>query len=397
MARLKKQWSATESIALAAEIKKTLSISHRQAKGLIDGRCVLVDEEIIQKHGHRLIVGQVIRVDYDPERVYELIPTRSKIDATPFETLFEDKHLLFVNKPAGLLTVPSDNAKDSSLAEQISNHYRQRGFRRFELYIVHRLDKFTSGVMVFAKTPEGLNGLKKLFNLHKIQRIYKAILVGELPENSGTLRDQLMEQAKTLRMKVIKGKSPTMGVKEAITHYRVIERLPNHTVLEIRLETGRRNQIRVQFADRGYPLLGDQVYGQESPLINRQALHAELLGFTHPVTGQQITVISKSPYDINRVLELLRNQRRLHRAEIGIQGDTGIYKPHITDTQKKKRVDRMKKFQEQTTLLPKTYKKNVRSLSQSKQGSKQREQKNSKITKSPSITRTWKRKSDRNK
>lgn len=159
--------------------------------------------------------------------------------------------------------------------------------------------------------------------------------MGELPENSGTLRDQLMEQAKTLRMKVVKGKTPTMGVKEAITHYRVIERLPGHTVLEIRLETGRRNQIRVQFADRGYPLLGDQVYGQESPLIDRQALHAELLGFTHPVTGQQVTVQSKSPYDINRVLELLRNQRRLHRADKGIQGDVGIYKPHITDDQKR--------------------------------------------------------------
>jgi len=352
MARLKKQWSATEAIALAAEIKKTLSVSHRQAKGLIDGRCVWVNEEVIQKHGHRLIPGQTIRVDYDPERVYELIPTRSKIDATPFETLFEDKHLIFVNKPAGLLTVPSDNPHDSSLADRISDHYRLRGFRRFELYIVHRLDKFTSGVLVFAKTPEGLHGLKKLFNLHKIQRIYKAILVGELPENSGTLRDQLMEQAKTLRMKVVKGKTPTMGVKEAITHYRVIERLPGHTVLEIRLETGRRNQIRVQFADRGYPLLGDQVYGQESPLIDRQALHAELLGFTHPVTGQQITVQSKSPYDINRVLELLRNQRRLHRAETGIQGDVGIYKPHITDDQKKKRVNRMKKFNERTALRP---------------------------------------------
>ena len=94
MARLKKQWSATEAIALAAEIKKTLSVSHRQAKGLIDGRCVWVNEVIIQKHGHRLIPGQTLRVDYDPERVYELIPTRSKIDATPFETLFEDKHLL---------------------------------------------------------------------------------------------------------------------------------------------------------------------------------------------------------------------------------------------------------------------------------------------------------------
>jgi 23S rRNA pseudouridine1911/1915/1917 synthase len=346
MARLKKQWSAEAAIALAAEIKKTLSVSHRQAKGLIDGRCVWVNEENIYKHGHRLIPGQVIRVDYDPERVYDLIPTRSKMDATPFETLFEDKHVLFVDKPAGLLTVPSDNSHDDSLADRISNHYRQRGFRRFELYIVHRLDKFTSGVLVFAKTPEGLHGLKKLFNLHKIQRIYKAILVGDLPENSGTLRDQLMEQAKTLRMKVVKGKTSPVGVKDAITHYRVIERLPGHTVLEIRLETGRRNQIRVQFADRGYPLLGDQVYGRESPLINRQALHAELLGFIHPITGKQITVQSRSPYDMNRALEVLRHRRRLHRAETGIQGDGGIYRPHITEDQKMKRINRMKKFNE---------------------------------------------------
>lgn len=393
MARLKKQWSATEAIALAAEIKKTLSVSHRQAKGLIDGRCVWVNEVIIQKHGHRLIPGQTLRVDYDPERVYELIPTRSKIDATPFETLFEDKHLLFVNKPAGLLTVPSDSPHDASLADRISDHYRLRGFRRFELYIVHRLDKFTSGVLVFAKTPEGLHGLKKLFNLHKIQRIYKAILVGELPENSGTLRDQLMEQAKTLRMKVIKGKTPTMGVKEAITHYRVIERLPGHTVLEIRLETGRRNQIRVQFADRGYPLLGDQVYGQESPLIDRQALHAELLGFTHPVTGQQITVQSKSPYDMNRVLELLRNQRRLHRAETGIRGDVGIYKPHITDAQKKKRVNRMKKFNERTALRPSTNSTHTRPPRPTRRESVQiKENRTTQSSKSSPNVRVWKKK-----
>jgi len=354
MARIEREWKAEhEGSALASELHKVMVISHRQAKGFIDGHCVTVNGEAAEKHGHRLNPGDTVKVVFDPELTYDVLPAARKLQAGPFETLWEDNHLLFVFKPAGLLTVPAEQGGEPSLAEAITESYRRRGFKRFNLYIVHRLDRFTSGVLVFAKTPEALHGLKKHFELHRLQRIYFAVLVGELPENSGTLAGHLIEHAKSLKMSVAKvrkgpggGKRMPAGAKEAVTHYRVIERLPGHTVVEVRLETGRRNQIRVQFADRGFPLLGDQVYGTESPLLDRQALHAELLGFKHPVTEEQVTVTAPMPVDMEAALKALRNQARIQRAVTGVKGEEGIYQPTETRDHKLKRVARAKRFDE---------------------------------------------------
>jgi len=354
MARIEREWQAEhEGSALASELHRVMVISHRQAKGFIDCRCVTVNGTSTDKHGHRLKAGDTVRVEFDPEQTYEVLPPARKLQAGPFETLWEDTHLLFVFKPAGLLTVPTEKAGEPSLAEAITESYRRRGFKRFNLFIVHRLDRFTSGVLVFAKTPEALHGLKKHFELHRLQRVYFAILVGELPENSGTLQGHLIEHAKSLRMSVATarkapggGKRMPAGAKEAVTHYRVIERLPGHTVVEVKLETGRRNQIRVQFADRGYPLLGDQVYGVESPLLDRQALHAELLGFKHPVTEEQVTVTAPMPADMEAALKALRNQARIVRASTGVKGEEGIFQPAESRDHKLKRVARAKRYED---------------------------------------------------
>jgi 23S rRNA pseudouridine1911/1915/1917 synthase len=354
MARIEREWQAEhEGSALASELHRIMVISHRQAKGFIDCHCVTVNGESIAKHGQRLKAGDTIKVSFDPEQTYEVMPPARKLQAGPFETLWEDTHLLFVFKPAGLLTVPAEKAGEPSLAEAITESYRRRGFKRFNLFIVHRLDRFTSGVLVFAKTPEALHGLKKHFELHRLQRVYFAILVGELPENSGTLAGHLIEHAKSLKMSVATarkgpggGKRMPAGAKEAVTHYRVIERLPGHTVVEVKLETGRRNQIRVQFADRGFPLLGDQVYGIESPLLDRQALHAELLGFKHPVTEEQVTVTAPMPADMEAALKALRNQARLVRATTGVKGEEGIFQPTESRDHRLKRVARAKRFSE---------------------------------------------------
>ena len=354
MARIEREWQAEhESSALASELHRIMVISHRQAKGFIDCSCVTVNGEVSTKHGLRLKAGDTVKVSFDPEQTYDVMPAARKLQAGPFETLWEDTHLLFVFKPAGLLTVPTEKAGEPSLAEAITEADRRRGFKRFNLFIVHRLDRFTSGVLVFAKTPEALHGLKKHFELHRLQRVYFAILVGELPENSGTLAGHLIEHAKSLKMSVATarkgpggGKRMPAGAKEAVTHYRVIERLPGHTVVEVKLETGRRNQIRVQFADRGYPLLGDQVYGTESPLLDRQALHAELLGFKHPVTEEQVTVSAPMPADMEAALKALRNQARLVRASTGVKGEEGIFQPTESRDHKLKRVARAKRFGE---------------------------------------------------
>ena len=348
MTRSTENWTgAAEGTALAAELHRKLEVSHRQAKGLIDAGCVKVNDAEVRTYAHRLTPSDAVTVVFDPDMVYSALPKPSRSADCPFQILHEDKHLVFVDKPAGLLTVPAEKNTDPCLAEALTDHYRRRGFKRFQLFIAHRLDRFTSGVLVFAKTPEALNGLKRIFDEHHLHRIYKAILVGELPENAGTLSDKLVER-KSLRMTIVpentKAKHDIKGAKLAITHYRVLERLPGYTVVEVKLETGRRNQIRVQFADRGFPLLGDQVYGSKSDLIDRQALHAELLGFRHPVTGEPVSASSPLPADMEKALKVLRNVRRVVRADAGIKGDEGIYKPKITNERKLDRVRRAVRF-----------------------------------------------------
>jgi len=355
MSRLNKSWQAGEGKpALATELHRVLEVSHRQAKGILDAGCVKVNGEEARSYGLRLEPGAKVTVDYDPDTVYTALPPpRKQLDEAGFKILWEDKHLLFVDKPAGLLTVPSEKGGEACLAEAITDHYRRRGFKRFQLYIVHRLDRFSSGVLVFAKTPEALHGLKNLFEEHHLHRIYKAILVGELPENAGTLTGKLIEHAKSLKMSVVHArKDEPKGAKHAITHYRVLERLPGYTVVEVKLETGRRNQIRVQFADRGFPLLGDQVYGEVSPILDRQALHAELLGFRHPVTEESISITAPLPPDMEGALKILRTQRRVERAEAGLKGEEGIYRPRITSGRKFDRVLRARRYAEPTDERP---------------------------------------------
>jgi 23S rRNA pseudouridine1911/1915/1917 synthase len=350
MARLDKTWKIEkDGAALATELHHVLDVSHRQAKGIMDAGCVTLNGNKIQVHGHRLKVGDEVTVKWDPDTEYkERNKPRKDMSTALFTLLWEDKHLVFVDKPAGLLTVPTEtSSEDPCLAEAITEHYRSRGFKRFHLFIVHRLDRFTSGVLVFAKTPEALNTLKDVFEKHHLNRVYKAILVGELPENAGILADKLLEHSRSLRMSVAEGKDKdSRFAKKAVTHYRVLERFPGHTLVEIKLETGRRNQIRVQFADRGFPILGDMIYGKASELIDRQALHAELLGFEHPLSEEPITVQAPMPSDMEKVLRILRSQQRLQRAEAGLKGEEGIYKPKATKERRTTQTFRAKRFDE---------------------------------------------------
>jgi 23S rRNA pseudouridine1911/1915/1917 synthase len=348
MGQQNKSWRIdNDGAAISGELHRTLEVSHRQAKGMIDARCVSINGELVKTHGRRLKTGDMIAVNFDSDAIYHELPHSSKTTDSEVNILWEDKHLVFVDKSAGLLSVPTEHSDDASLADALVEYYHQRGVKKPRIYIVHRLDRYTSGVIVFAKTPEALNDLRELFHEHRINRVYKAILVGELPENMGTLHDKLVERTRRLKMAVVAKRTGTarpQGTKPAVTHYRVIERLFGHTVVELKLETGRRNQIRVQFAERGYPLLGDQIYGSASPILERQALHAELLGLRHPITDENITVQSKLPKDMETVLRWLRVHSRIDRAKAGLKGEDGIFKPRVTKERKQDRVMRAKRF-----------------------------------------------------
>jgi RluA family pseudouridine synthase len=201
--------------------------------------------------------------------------------------LHEDADLIVIDKPAGLLTVPSARESEQT-AVTLLEAYRRGGARRgtARLHVVQRLDRAASGVLVFAKNAWAKGKLEALFKTHEVERVYLAIVHGRIAPPAGTFRSWLAED-RALFVKSVR--DPSAG-KEAITHYRTLGAGARYSRLEVTLETGRRNQIRVHLAEAGHPIVGDTRYGpgRKNPL-GRLGLHAASLGFRHPRTGRQVT------------------------------------------------------------------------------------------------------------
>jgi 23S rRNA pseudouridine1911/1915/1917 synthase len=189
----------------------------------------------------------------------------------------EDAHLVVIYKPEGLLSVATDNDLTISAHEIL-----KRRAPSPKVYPVQRLDRETSGIMVFAYTEEARDGLKKQFEDHSIEREYSAIVEGILPEKSGVWKSYLVEDSNFFVRSIA---SPELG-KESITHYEVVKESSKFSLMRFRLETGRKNQIRVHSKEAGHPIAGDKKYGATSNPAHRLCLHACKLGFTHPITGQ---------------------------------------------------------------------------------------------------------------
>ena len=206
------------------------------------------------------------------------------------EILFEDSAILIVHKPTGLLTVATPDEREHN-AFAILRQYMKALNPRQTVYVVHRLDKYASGILVFARTEEVLFRLKELFSSHDIKRKYWAIVEGKVEQERGTIRSHLTE-GKSFR--VHSTKDNTQG-KIAVTHYRVLRRFPNITTLEVALETGRKNQIRVHLSELGHPVVGDRTYGTEKDPLGRLGLHAFHLGFVHPIRGVPVEFTSEPP------------------------------------------------------------------------------------------------------
>ena len=205
--------------------------------------------------------------------------------------LFEDADLIVIDKAEGLLTVPTDVVLYES-AESFLNTYAGGTKDEPRIHHVHRLDRDTSGVLVFAKNTFTRDRLQEQFATHDIDRVYVAIVHGKLKEPSGTFRSHLAE-GRDLRVKSV---DPEAG-KEAVTHYRTTASGKNYSILELTLETGRRNQIRVHLAEAGHPVVGDRMYGGRGreDEFGRLALHARNLGFVHPRSGRKVTFTSDVP------------------------------------------------------------------------------------------------------
>lgn len=275
-------------------VQKLTGRSRTQVRGLFDHHCVRLNGEICADPGTGVEAANEIVLDYDKNRHYK---ERPKTYRSPiFDLVFEDDYLLVIDKKAGYLTVPNDRHDPKTVVAALSQYISKGKPRRRMVSIVHRLDRDTSGLLVFAKNDKLAQQIKSQFEKRKPLREYIAIVAGRLQKPTGTFRSYLITD-KDLNQHSTPDENKG---KLAITHYQVKQVFKDTTLVSVTLETGRRNQIRVHFAEKGHPVLGDVRYetyraGHPRWKWKRLALHAALLGFKHPVTGKDLIFRSKTP------------------------------------------------------------------------------------------------------
>lgn len=237
-------------------------------------------------------------------------PLAVKGEEIPLEIVYEDDDLMVINKPRGMVVHPAPGHTSGTLVNAVLSHAGEslssiNGVLRPG--IVHRIDKDTSGLILVCKNDFSHKALAKQLEEHSITRRYHAICSGRLKEEQGTVSAPIGRDEKNRKQQAINYKHG----KDAITHYRLLENLQNASLLECRLETGRTHQIRVHMKSIGHPLLGDPLYGPKKNLyaIKGQALHAMVLGFVHPRSGEYMEFSADYPEDFQKLLNKLRISR----------------------------------------------------------------------------------------
>jgi 23S rRNA pseudouridine1911/1915/1917 synthase len=259
---------------------------------LLRFKSVFVNNKAIVWYDHDLKRGDMVRVEFDRPRV----PSK-KMPRHP-SIVYIDDELIVVEKPAGLLSVATDKQRDRTAYAQINEYLKEAyPFRRERVQIVHRLDRETSGLLLFARSA----GVKEYLqeNWKTFRKRYVAVVEGVPKQAKGTIRSHLIEDEESLAMRSVPESSET---KLAITHYKVLKAGQGRALLEVELETGRKNQIRVHLSEMGHPIVGDEKYGAKSNPIDRLALHAKSLALTHPANGKSLEFTSEPPSGMMRLV-----------------------------------------------------------------------------------------------
>ncbi|WP_020472192.1 RluA family pseudouridine synthase [Zavarzinella formosa] len=264
-------------------------MNRTRVKQLLKFGGVSINGQSVTRHDHPVKPGDkviVLRGSPPPE---ETILERAGINI-----VHQDDALIIIDKPAGLLTVATDSEKHVTAFAILSAQLEAIDAGR--PYVVHRLDRDTSGLLVFARSPEAQETLQD--NWEEVTKTYLAITEGT-PNPAEGLIDTHLAETRDLRMRI----SPqSEGTKRAITAYKVISTYEKYALLEVELRTGRKHQIRVHLASRGHPVIGDQVYGAKTNPANRLGLHAWKLGFDHPVTGEWLETEVPLPHVLKRIV-----------------------------------------------------------------------------------------------
>lgn len=261
----------------------------RKAKLLLAHGQVSVRGSVVTQYNHALRVGDEVRIRWDKVEV--------KAGPGNVRILFEDEHLIVVDKPAGLLTMATTQEKEHTAYRQLMDHLQQSDSTQ-RVYIVHRLDRDTSGVLLFAKSADVQEALQAHWREAVAERIYAVLVEGRVRNSAGTVTSWLKE-SRTLH--VHSSRVPNGG-RKSITHYRVLQSSDDYSLLEVRLETGRKNQIRVHMQDLGHSIVGDRKYGAKDNPIGRLGLHAQTLAFVHPRTQETLRFETEIPKKFRALL-----------------------------------------------------------------------------------------------
>ena len=284
-------------------------LSRERIKGLIADGAVETNGVPATSASAKVAEGTSFAIALPPT-----VPPAAVAQDIPLAIVFEDEHLIVVDKPAGLVVHPAAGNADGTLVNALLHHCAGRlsginGVARPG--IVHRIDKDTSGLLVVAKTDAAHEGLAMQFAEHSIDRRYLAVCAGHPVPAEGTIATRIGRSDRDRKKMAVLPDDSKRG-KHAVTHYRTLRRLDHAAFIECRLETGRTHQVRVHCASIGHPLLGDPVYGRTPkhlrPLLDRlgfrrQALHAAELGFTHPITGERLLFQAELPADISELID----------------------------------------------------------------------------------------------
>lgn len=264
----------------------------------------------------RLLVSDVVRVDGEPRPKSHRLGGGEEVEFEPpddvsatlvaeemdLRVAWEDEHLLVVDKPAGLVVHPAPGHATGTLVHGLLTHAAAGG-EEDRPGIVHRLDRDTSGLMVVARSEEAHRRLQALVRRREVERHYLALVVGRPRSRRGRIEAPIGRD----RRDPLRQSLATDAPRDAITHFEVVELLPRHALLDVRLETGRTHQIRVHLAAIDLPVAGDTVYGRPLELgLDRQFLHAARLAFTHPITGERVDAQSPLPADLAAALDRAR-------------------------------------------------------------------------------------------
>lgn len=267
-----------------SDFKKDLS--HKTIKNFIKNKMVKVNDIIINNPNYQVKPLDKIEITY----------TKQIIPDYKLEILYEDDYLIAINKPEGLLSIANDKEKNLTAYRMVSWYVKKNSNVKY-IFVVHRLDQDTSGILLFCKDQKIRDKMQANWNTLVKKRGYIAITDGNL-SGSGTFHSFLVEDH---RQFVYSSKS-NQG-KEAITHYQVINSNKNYSLVQVYIDTGRRNQIRVHFSEHGYPLVGDKKYHCITNPLKRLCLHANILEFIHPVNKKLIHLECKYPSEFNRLIK----------------------------------------------------------------------------------------------